>query len=190
VIVATADPITPVDQGRAVYSRLADGYLVTTAGGPHVTFGRGNPCPDNLVNDFLISGRRPTQRTTTCSDAYVDPYIPLAPARASAFKNLKAALISFNQQFAVLPEYAYWTGTAPLATGCAVTGSVRVRTTGSGAAYRFANCSFTTGVRLTGTGTFNTDSGLTTLNVTTTGRWNDQVRYVDGSRGTTVTLVD
>ena len=190
VIVATADPITPVDQGRAVYSRLADGYLVTTAGGPHVTFGRGNPCPDNLVNDFLISGRRPAQRTTTCSDAYVDPYIPLAPARASAFKNLKAAFISFDQQFAVLPEYAYWGGTAPLATGCAVTGSVRVRATRSGAAYRFANCSFTTGVRLTGTGTFNSDSGLTTLNVTTTGRWNDQVRYVDNSDRTTVTLVD
>ena len=190
VIVATADPITPVDQGRAVYSRLADGYLVTTMGGPHVTFGHGNPCPDNLVNDFLISGRRPTQRTTTCPDAYVEPYIPLAPATASAFENLKAALISFDQQFAVLPEYAYWAGTAPLATGCAVTGSVRVRATRSGASYSFANCSFTAGVRLTGTGTVNSDSGQTTLNVTTTGRWNEQVHYVDGSRGTTMTLVD
>ena len=70
-----------------------------------------------------------------------------------------------------------------------MTGAVRVRATRSGAAYSFANCSFTVGVRLTGTGTFNSDSGLTTLNVTTTGRWNEQVRYVDGSRGTTVTIV-
>ena len=190
VIVATADPITPFSQGRAVYSRLADGYLVTTVGGPHVTFGRGNPCPDKLINDFLISGRRPTQRTTTCPGSYVDPYIPLAPAKASAFENLKAALASFDQQFAGLPEYAYWDGTTPLATGCAVTGSVRVRATLNGSSYSFANCSFTAGVRLTGTGTFNGDSGLTTLTVTTTGRWNQHVRFTDGNRGTTVTLVD
>lgn len=189
VIVATSDPITPVTQGRAVYSRLADGYLITTVGGPHVTFGRGNPCPDSLVNDFLISGRRPTQRTTTCPGSYVQPYIPLAPATASAFDSLKAALVSFEQQFAAVPEYYYWDGSSPLATGCAVTGSVRVRATASGQAYRFSNCSFTSGVRLTGTGTTNS-SGLTTLTVTTTGRWNQHLRYVAGDHGTTVTLVD
>ena len=190
VIVATSDPITPVTQGRAVYSRLADGYLITTAGGPHVTFGRGNPCPDNLVNDFLISGRRPTRRTTTCSGTYVDPYIPLAPAKASAFETIKAALVSFDQQFAVVPEYAYWDGTTPTATGCAVTGSVRIRATSHGEAYTFTNCSFTSGVRLTGTGTKNSDSGVITLDVTLAGRWNQHVRYVDGNRGKTVTFVD
>ena len=190
VIVATADPITPVSQGRAVYSRLADGYLVTTLGGPHVTFGRGNPCPDNLVTDFLISGRRPTQRTTTCPDSYVDPYTPLAPVQATAFEDLKAALTSFNRQFAVLPEYAYWSGTAPLATGCAVTGSVRVRATLSGSTYSFSNCSFTAGVQITGTGTFNSNSGRTTLDVTTTGRWNQHVRFTDGSHSKIVTLVN
>ncbi len=190
VIVATSDPITPVTQGRAVYSHLADGYLITTIGGPHVTFGRGNPCPDNLVNDFLISGRRPTQRKTTCPGSYVQPYIPLAPAKASVFENLKAALVSFDQQFAAVPEYAYWDGITPTATGCAVTGSVRMRATSHGEAYTFTNCSFTDGVRITGTGTKNNDSGQTTLDVTLTGRWNQHVRYVDGSHGKTVTLVD
>lgn len=190
VIVATGDPITPAAQGKAVYSRLADGYLITTTSGPHVTFGRGNPCPDNLVNDFLISGRLPTQRTTTCAGSYVQPYIPLAPAKASGFENLKAALVSFDQQFAAVPEYTYWDGTSPLATGCAVTGSVRVRATTSGEAYTFTNCSFTAGVRITGTGTKNSDSDLATLEITTAGRWNQQLRYLDSAHGTTVTLVD
>ena len=189
VIVATGDPITPFTQGRAVYSRLADGYLITTNGGPHVTFGRGNPCPDRLVNDFLISGRRPTKHTTTCSGAYVEPYVPLAPANARAFDTIKAALVSFGQQFTLVPEYAYWDGSSPLATGCGVTGSVRVRATTSGEAYTFTNCSFTSSVRITGTGTRN-NAGLTTLNVTVTGRWNQHVRFTDGNRGTTVTLVD
>jgi pimeloyl-ACP methyl ester carboxylesterase len=189
VIVATSDPITPVAQGRAVYSRLADGYLITTIGGPHVTFGRGNPCPDNLVNDFLISGRRPTQRTTRCPGAYVQPYIPLAPTKASTFANLKAALVSFDRQFAAIPEYTYWDASSPLATGCAVTGSVRVRATTRGEAYTFTNCSFTRGVRITGTG-LKTSSGATTLTITTTGRWHQHLRYVNGRHSTTVTFVD
>ena len=154
-----------------------------------MTFGRGNPCPDRLVNDFLISGRRPTKHTTTCSGAYVEPYVPLAPANARAFDTIKAALVSFGQQFTLVPEYAYWDGSSPLATGCGVTGSVRVRATTSGEAYTFTNCSFTSSVRITGTGTRN-NAGLTTLNVTVTGRWNQHVRFTDGNRGTTVTLVD
>jgi pimeloyl-ACP methyl ester carboxylesterase len=47
VLGATADPATPVSNGEQVYGHLADGYLITTQGGPHVIFGRGNPCPDN-----------------------------------------------------------------------------------------------------------------------------------------------
>ena len=66
VLGATADPATPYGNGVAVFSRLADGYLVTQQDGPHVIFGRGNACPDDLVTAFLVDGRRPDERRTIC----------------------------------------------------------------------------------------------------------------------------
>ncbi len=59
VLGATGDPITPVGQARAIASRLADGYLIVTRGGPHVTFGRGEACVDEPILAFLLEGRRP-----------------------------------------------------------------------------------------------------------------------------------
>src|SRR5512138_1578982 len=46
VLGATADPATPVNNGINVYQHLDDGYLITTQGGAHITFGYGNECPD------------------------------------------------------------------------------------------------------------------------------------------------
>ena len=105
VVVSTADPITPATQGRAVYSRLDDGYLITTQGGPHVTFGRGIACPDNLILNFLETGRRPTKRETVCPGSVVGGYLALAPARARTFASLSDAMVSFQKQFSRVPEY-------------------------------------------------------------------------------------
>ena len=55
VLGAIADPATPVSNGQAVFSRLSDGYLVTQEGGPHIIFGRGVSCVDDLVTDFLVN---------------------------------------------------------------------------------------------------------------------------------------
>ena len=85
VLGATADPATPVNNGISVYQHLQNGYLITQQGGPHVIFGRGVECVDNLVTDFLVKGKTPRQRETTCDGVVADDYVPLAPRTASRF---------------------------------------------------------------------------------------------------------
>ena len=83
------DPATPYGNGVSVFGRLADGYLVTQLDGPHVIFGRGDPCPDDLVTAFLVEGRRPDRRRTTCPGPIADAYVAVAPASAAAFPNVR-----------------------------------------------------------------------------------------------------
>ncbi|MFM8612330.1 MAG: alpha/beta fold hydrolase [Actinomycetota bacterium] len=78
---ATADPITPMDQARDVAARLADGYLLTTRGGAHVMWGRGNDCVEAAYRRFFVGLRAPAERRTFCSHATVDPYAPLERGR-------------------------------------------------------------------------------------------------------------
>lgn len=85
VLGATADPATPVENGEAVYSRLEDGYLITTQGGAHVIFGRGDACPDEIVTAFLVDGTRPEEREIMCEGIMFTPYEPVAPRDAAAF---------------------------------------------------------------------------------------------------------
>jgi hypothetical protein len=186
VLVADADPITPVNQGDSVYRRLADGWLVTTRGGPHVTFGRGNPCPDRLVTAFLVSGTPPGARETTCPGRLVDPYVPLPPRAASGFASLKAGLESAETQLQYLPEFAYWDGVTPTGVGCDARGAFRMTATAVGARFAFRRCAFTRGLTMTGRGSYDYGTDRFVLDVRVSGRWSGTVRYVRS--GATVSL--
>ena len=59
VLASTTDPATPYAGARRIFENAGDGYLVTQPGGPHIIFGRGNPCPDDLVTAFLVAGELP-----------------------------------------------------------------------------------------------------------------------------------
>lgn len=72
VVNATGDGATPVAQGEAVASRIADGYAITVDGGRHVMFGRGVACVDSAVANFIVNGKRPA-RATRCADAMLGP---------------------------------------------------------------------------------------------------------------------
>lgn len=182
VIVATGDPITPAAQGRAVYSRLDDGYLITTQGGPHVTFGRGNSCPDDLILNFLETGRRPAKRTTVCPGAYVGGYLALPPTHASSFASLDDALVSFQQQVRRVPDYWYGSGQEAQTSACAVAGTMRFRATSTGTIITYNGCSFTRGVVISGTG-HDTTSGRFDIDGTIAGRWHGALAFTHtGSR--------
>ena len=187
VIVATADPITPATQGRAVYSRLDDGYLITTQGGPHVTFGRGNACPDDLVLNFLETGRRPAKRTTVCPGSVVGGYLAQPPARARSFASLDDALVSFEQQFRRVPDYWYGSGQEAQTTVCDVAGTMRFRATSTGTVVTYSGCSFTRGVAITGTG-HDATSGRFALDGTIAGRWHGPISFVHHGAHVDVTL--
>ncbi len=180
VLGATGDPITPSGQGEAVYRRLADGYLVTTRGGPHVTFGRGNACPDELVRDFLVHGLRPRERESECPGTMVSRYVPLAPESAAAFAGAGAAFASAERELAHLPEYYYWDFETPTSVGCPAGGGfLRFTARGSVARLKLERCGFTRGFVLTGTGRWNYDRDRVVLDVTVTGgRLAGSYRYV------------
>lgn len=74
ILAAAADPATPYSNSLSVYSRLSDGYLVTMEGGPHVIFGRGDACVDDLVTAFLVEGKTPARRETVCPGLVIEPY--------------------------------------------------------------------------------------------------------------------
>ncbi|MGQ0604665.1 MAG: alpha/beta hydrolase [Anaerolineales bacterium] len=185
VLGATADPATPYQQGLRVLSHLDDGYLITQTGGPHVIFGRGVSCVDDLVTDFLVRDEAPAQRETTCEGVVANDYAPLA--QTSAFDTPLDALASAENEINYLPEYYYWDGETPTDVGCTFDGTLHFEPRGNTYAFTFDNCTLTRNFRLTGTGGYNPDRDRFTMEVTTAGRWQCELKYTRTGESTKVT---
>ncbi len=188
VLGSTADPATPYGNGVSVYENLADGYLITQEFGPHVIFGRGNACPDELVVDFLVNDVVPAQRETVCGGYLIDPHAPLAPRFASVFGSPRNALSAMETEIYYLPEFYYWDGFTPTATGCNYGGVLGFQMNNAGTRVNFSlnKCAFTTNFIMTGTGFYNFENDRFVLDVTTTGRWKCNLRY--DRRGETIKI--
>jgi len=171
VLGATADPATPVNNGIDVYSRLANGYLITTEGGPHVTFGYGIPCPDAIVTNFLVKGKVPAKRETVCEGVVAEEFVPLAPRSATAFAKPIQAFKSIETEINYLPEIYYWDGFTPTDTACVFGGTMSVSATDVGYAYTFDQCAFSKDFALTGAGSYNSYNDIFRLKVNTGGVW-------------------
>jgi len=188
VLGATADPATPVGHGFNVYQHLADGYLITTEGGPHITFGYGNECPDALVTDFLVNDVVPAERETVCEGILADEYVPLAPSIAREFADPLEALASVETEIYYLPEFFYWDGYTPTSVGCTNGGTFYFDTNNSGTRYNFEfnRCEFTKNFKMTGTGLYNTELDRFVLDIKVTGRWTCDLEYI--RRGEKITV--
>ena len=165
VLGATADPATPTSNGQSVFSNLADGYLVTETGGPHVIFGWGVSCVDELVTAFLVDDRVPAQRETTCDGDVISEFVPLAPLDAAGFANPLEALSSVDDEIFYLPEYYYWDLTTPTAVGCPFGGSLSFASSDAGEDLKFTNCAFSNGFVMNGRGVYDYNAGLFVLAV-------------------------
>lgn len=184
VMVGTADPATPIGNAQRIMEHLANGYLVIEEGGPHVIFGWGNTCVDDLVTAFLVRDAVPDQRETTCEGVVIDPYLPLPPANVSGFADVLDALLSVDNEIYYLPEYYYWDLETPTSVGCPFGGTLAFEPSDAGELFTFANCAFTGGFILTGTGTFDYDAERFTLDVSVTGAAQGTLVYTrvgDGS---------
>ena len=71
---------------------------IVKPGGPHVIFGRGEACPDDIVTAFLEHGTRPDSRRTVCPGDVADDYVPLPPLVATYYASTKAALRSADDE--------------------------------------------------------------------------------------------
>ncbi|MCQ3936785.1 MAG: hypothetical protein DPW18_07025 [Chloroflexi bacterium] len=183
VLAAEADPATPVSNGQTVFSRLPNAYLITQAGGPHVIFGRGVSCIDDLVTNFLVDGELPPRRETACEGAVVSEFVPLLPLSVSESANLLEVFYALDNEIYYLPEYYYWDGVESLAVGCAFGGSIAFEGTEPGASFQLDNCSFIEGFVLTGSGSQNFDEDTFTLDVTVTGDRDGTLTYTRSGDG-------
>lgn len=183
VLGAIADPATPVSNGQDVFSRLSDGYLVTQDGGPHVIYGRGISCIDDLVTNFLVKDEMPANRETTCEGSVTREFVPLAPLNASEFANPLEALRSADDEIYYLPEYYYWDLETPTSVGCPFGGTLSFEATDNGDSFSLDACSFTNGFSLTGSGFYNYDGGSFTLEVDVTGLKDGSLTYIRDSEG-------
>ncbi len=179
VLGSTADPATPYGNGVSVYENLADGYLITQEFGPHVIFGRGNACPDELVIDFLVNDVVPAERETVCEGYLIDPHVPLAPRFASMFGSPRNALSAMETEIYYLPEFYYWDGFTPTSIGCNYGGALGFQMNNAGTRVNFSlsKCQLATHFAMTGTGFYNFNTDRFVLDVTTTGRWKCDLRY-------------
>ncbi|MEX0787702.1 MAG: alpha/beta fold hydrolase [Anaerolineales bacterium] len=191
VMVGTADPATPIGNARRIVSHLADGYLVVEEGGPHVIFGWGNACVDDLVTDFLVDDQLP-DRETTCDGVVIADYASLAPLDSADYANPLEALASVDTEIFYTPEYYYWDLVTPTSLGCPRGGSLLVESSGVGEDLRLTECAFSEGFVMTGTGEYDYDSGVFRLDVSVTGyavgelvyeRENDGSIHVRGTFG-------
>jgi pimeloyl-ACP methyl ester carboxylesterase len=168
VLNGTADPATPYSNAKSVFQRLADGYFVTETGGPHVIFGWGESCVDDLVTAFLVDDEMPT-RETTCEGVVAREFVPLAPLSAADFADPLEALASVDDEMYYLPEYYYWDTETPTSVGCPFGGTLSFESSDVGELFTFSDCAFSDGFVMTGEGSYNYDEDLFTLDVTVSG---------------------
>jgi pimeloyl-ACP methyl ester carboxylesterase len=180
VLNATADPATPFEQGEAVARRLSNAYLITTQGGPHVTFARGNACPDDIVVDFLVNDEMPAQAETRCEGELETAYVPVAPADARDYKNALDAMIALENEIIHTPEFFYWDGASDEAIGCDKGGSVSFRPHAELEYlffFTFKQCAFSNGFVVTGDGNFNARQQHLSFTVKVSGDQSGLLKY-------------
>jgi hypothetical protein len=183
VLGATADPATPVENSQRVFDNLDDGYLITTDGGAHVIFGRGDSCPDDLVTAFLVEDERPAQRATTCEGVIADAYVPLAARDARAFENPLQALDAAYVEIYYAPEYYYWDQETLTLLACRFGGTLSFAPSSAGDQFHLSNCAFSNGFIMTGSGEYSYESGDFTLDVAVTGIQDGLLTYTQDADG-------
>ena len=188
VLNATTDPATPYSGAKDVYSRLADGYFVTEIGGPHVIFGWGNTCVDDLVAKFLVEDKLPAEHETTCEGVVADEFVPLAPQDTADFADPLEALASADNEINYQPEYYYMYDNSIRTIACPFSGNFSFDSTDTADVYKLTNCAFSQGFVMSGDGSYNYDDSMFKLEVKVTGLKEGSLTYThDGDGNTHVT---
>ena len=153
LLTADTDPNTPTENASRVFRRTAgNAALITQTGGPHVVFGRGNSCVDDLVVGVITTGRLPQDRTPVCRGQVLAPYDSVAPSRAADYRDPSDTAWTVLTAALDDPMYVDWDGLDALSTGCDAGGSARYDLAPSGElVVTFLRCAWTPGAPVTGT---------------------------------------
>ena len=165
IMVATTDPITPPANAMRLAGRLRDVHVIVQTGGPHVIFGWGLSCPDDVVADYLVKGKEPAGTLTVCKGSVVDPYVPLARDTEAEYPDALSLMRSLATQVQNTNDYAELLDEDPIAMGCDFGGALDYTPTSKGADLAFKACELIDGMALTGPGAIDYDSGDVTMEV-------------------------
>jgi pimeloyl-ACP methyl ester carboxylesterase len=165
VLVATTDPITPVSMAIRLANRLSDANVIIQTGGPHVIFGWGLGCPDNVVARYMVDGVRPANRITVCNGDTTDPYVALAKPDRDDYPSDLAFMRSIANQVQNTNDYWYRFDDEPIDVGCDFGGVLTYRPAKGGTGIDLDACELVDGEPMTGTGRL-ADSGAVTLDLT------------------------
>ena len=154
VLNSDTDPITPVTQAYSVLDNVRNGHMVVMQGGPHVTYGWGYACPDEIVSDMILRDQVPEQQVQLCDwGGMVEGYVPLTLTDAADQSDALEIARAVEVELLELPELQNWDAVTPISVGCDHGGTVAEVETDTGYAYTFTDCRMWPGVTINGTGT-------------------------------------
>lgn len=182
VLTSTTDPATPIANGMRIFSRLDDAWFFQTVGGPHVIFGWGEACPDEIIGAYLADGTLPQARVTTCEGTVAAGYVPNAKPSVDDYADALALMSALDDHILNTDDYLARFDAEALTVGCDYGGTLTYTPTDSGADLTLRSCAFSQGASLTGEGTIDDDEGTFALDVAS-GR--DRLEYdrdADGNR--------
>jgi pimeloyl-ACP methyl ester carboxylesterase len=183
ILGATWDPYTPFANAERLATHLDNSYLITQPGGPHVISYRGEACPDELLDAFLLDGTLPDSREVECDFIGVDPYVPIPAASVDDYASTVDALGAVDDEINTSPDWWYWDGVAPLTYGCHYGGTITYETSDVGYDVTLDGCAFSEGLALTGDAIINDVKGTFSLSVQTDGGGDlTYLRDSDGER--------
>jgi pimeloyl-ACP methyl ester carboxylesterase len=126
LLTADTDPNTPTANADRLLGAIGgDVALVRQTGGPHVIYGRGEACVDDLVTRVITSGRLPSDRVTVCPGEVSEPYEPVAPARDSGYDDPDQTVSVLLAAVLDDPMVDAWSGDEPMTLGCSAGGTAR-----------------------------------------------------------------
>jgi hypothetical protein len=125
--------------------------MVLLTGGPHVVFGRGDACVDDVVTALVTAGTLPSSPVTVCTGPLADPYPPAPPTAAAGWSSPEQAVQVVTAALLGDPGYLSWDGSADRATGCDAGGTAHFTVGGDGVVdVALAGCALTPGVPVDG----------------------------------------
>ncbi len=192
VLNATLDPATPFEEGKAVYGNLADGYHLYVEGGRHSIYGFGYDCPDQYISDFMVDGTLPPQREILCEEWGTDvirAYEPLMKKNAGDYTDVLETFQAIDGEIQLQPEYFYGYFEEDVTVACPHGGTFTFGPGDTGEAYTFENCEYTQGFALSGSGSYNYDTGILTFDTQVSGTKEGNLvytnNYADGTSSVT-----
>jgi hypothetical protein len=107
----------------------------------------------------------------------IAPYVPVLAKNASAYSDPLSLMIAVDDEIRYTPEYYNSYFTEDESFGCRYGGTFTFGPGDAGENFTFENCGFLEGFSITGTGSYDYDAGVFTLEMQVTGTQEGTLTY-------------